>query len=148
MVRRRLWVEAEAAEYARSGLAFPGLRALLRLDTVRLVPGQEPVVETRYFASSLDPRTTQPEQFLRLARGHWRIENGLHYIKDRWWDEDRHVCRRPGLALGFTTLLTAALSVLRTTLPGKGKQGGMRAQADALSWEPSRAVTILTAFHT
>jgi len=31
---------------------------------------------------------------MRYVRQHWRIENSLHFLKDRWWDEDRHQCTR------------------------------------------------------
>lgn len=75
--------------------------------------------ETRYFATSLDPAAVSAAGLLRLIRGHWSVENGLHHEKDRWWDEDRHACRRPGLAERFTTLPSAAVSVLRVLNPGE-----------------------------
>jgi len=99
-------------------------------------------VETRYFATSLDPAAVSAAQLLRLVRGHWAVENSLHFEKDRWWDEDRHVCRRPGLAERFTTLLTAAVSVLRALNPGAPGEP-LRAQADALNWDIERAVNLL-----
>jgi hypothetical protein len=64
-------------------------------------------------------------------------------VKDRWWDEDRHVCRRPGLAAGFTTLLTAALTVLRAS-GCAAAAGSMRGAADALGWEVGRAISLMT----
>jgi Transposase DDE domain len=99
-------------------------------------------VETRYFGTSLDPAAVSAAQLLRLVRGHWSVENSLHFEKDRWWDEDRHVCRRPGLAERFTTLLTAAVSVLRALNPGAPGEP-LRAQADALNWDIERAVNLL-----
>jgi predicted transposase YbfD/YdcC len=99
--------------------------------------------ETRYFATSLDPTAVSPAELLRLVRGHWSVENNLHFEKDRWWDEDRHVCRRPGLAERFTTLLSAAVSVLRVLNPG-GRGEPLKAQADALNWDIDRAAKLLT----
>ena len=32
-----------------------------------------------------------PKEFLLLIRDHWSIENGLHLVKDRWRDADKHV---------------------------------------------------------
>jgi len=69
--------------------------------------------DTRYFLSSLDPGTVTPEDLRRLVRGHWQVENCLHLVKDRWWDEDRHYLKRPGLGNTFAVLTNAALSVLR-----------------------------------
>ena len=139
---RRLWLDVAAADYARQALDFPGLRVLLRVDCETRPPGGEPTVETRYFASSLDPERVTPGRFLDLVRGHWQVENSLHFVKDRWWDEDRHVCRRPGLAAGFTALLSAALSVLRAS-GGPAAEGSMRGAADALSRDIGRAISLL-----
>lgn len=102
--------------------------------------------ETRYFASSLDPAVVSPADLLRLVRGHWSVENNLHFEKDRWWGEDHHVCRRPGLAERFTTLLSAAVSVLRALNPGRPGEP-LRAQADALNWDIERAINLMTDRH-
>lgn len=99
--------------------------------------------ETRYFATSLDPAVVSAAARLRLVRGHWSVENGLHFEKDRWWDEDRHVCRRPGLAERFTTLLSAAVSVLRVLNPGSRGEP-LKARADALNWDIERAINLMT----
>ena len=50
---------------------------------------------------------------LRLFRSHWSIENNLHHVKDRSWDEDRHTLRRPGLGEVFATLVNVSLNTLR-----------------------------------
>ena len=100
-------------------------------------------MQTRYFATSLDPSRVSALGLLRVIRGHWCVENSLHYEKDRWWDEDRHVCRRPGLAQRFTTLTSAAVSVLRVLKPG-GRDEPLKARADALNWDIDRAVKLLT----
>ena len=122
---------------------FPGLRAVVRVDRQTRKADGTWTAETRYFATSLDPATVSAAGLLRLVRGHWSVENSLHFEKDRWWDEDRHVCRRPGLAERFTTLLSAAVSVLRTLNPGEPDEP-LKAQADALNWDIDRATKLLT----
>ena len=102
--------------------------------------------ETRYFATSLDPDVVSAAELLRLVRGHWSVENSLHFEKDRWWDEDRHVCRRPGLAERFTTLMSAAVTVLRVAHPGEPGEP-LKAQADALNWNIGCAINLLTGSH-
>ncbi len=42
----------------------------------------------RYAVTSLPPRQADPARSLRLWRGHWSIENGLHYPRDVWFQED------------------------------------------------------------
>ena len=101
--------------------------------------------ETRYFITSLDPAATTPQQLLRHVRGHWQVENSLHFVKDRWWDEDRHWSRRPGLAERLACLANAALTLLRIT-PAKSPQP-LRAQADELCWNPFRALKLIGALN-
>ena len=140
---RRLWCDTAAGGYAREALGFPGLRAVLRVDRQSVTPCGATTSETRYFATSLDPAAVGPRRLLSLVRGHWQVENSLHYEKDRWWDEDRHVCRRPGLAAGFTALLSAALTALRAA-GCDAVEGSMRAAADALCWDVDRAISLIT----
>ena len=66
----------------------------------------------RYFVSSLDAAQMSAERFLELSCRHWQIENRLHLIKDRWWDEDKHVLFRPGLGEIWSALTDLALSLL------------------------------------
>lgn len=99
--------------------------------------------ETRYFVASLDPQTVTPQELLKYVRGHWQIENSLHFVKDRWWDEDRHWNRRPGLAERLASLANVALTLLR--LSGK-PNSPLRAEADELSWNPLRALKLIGAW--
>jgi hypothetical protein len=80
---------------------------------------------------------------LKYVRAHWQVENCLHFVKDRWWDEDRHWSRRPGLAERLASLTNVALTVLRLT-PQKSKQP-LRAQADDLCANPLRALKLMGA---
>jgi len=73
--------------------------------------------DTRYFITSLDPSDVTPSDLQKIVRDHWQIENSLHFVKDRWWDEDRHYLSRPGLGQVFATLTNFALSILRILQP-------------------------------
>ena len=69
--------------------------------------------ERWYLLTSLPPGRCSPSEMLRLFRNHWNIENNLHHVKDRSWDEDVHTLRRPGLGEVFATLVNVGLNVLR-----------------------------------
>ena len=45
----------------------------------------------RYFISSLPP---QVKKIARAIRGHWGIENGLHWVLDMYFAEDRNRAAR------------------------------------------------------
>lgn len=139
---RRLWLDLETADYAREALSFPGLRILLRVDSETRGVGADPKTETRYFAASSDPDRMTPDQLLAAVRGHWQVENGLHFIKDRWWDEDRHYSTRPRVALGFAVLLNAVVTVLRASSDPEDDRP-LRARADALAWDVEQAIDLM-----
>jgi hypothetical protein len=79
-----------------------------------------------------------------LARGHWSVENGLHFLKDRWWDEDRQWSIRPGLAERMATLRDAALTALRL-IPGLPDDLPIRARADHLGRKLRKALKFIGA---
>lgn len=89
--------------------------------------------ESRYFVTSLDPDSVTASELQSYVRDHWQVENCLHFIKDRWWDEDRHYTKRPGLAEVFASLTNAALSVLRL-IHAVGQP--LRATAEMTQWSP------------
>lgn len=98
--------------------------------------------ETRYFLTSLDPGQVTAAELLTAVRAHWQIENSLFFLKDRWWDEDRHWTRRPGVAEWLTQLTTAATTVLRALGP---PHLPVRARADYIAWNPRLGLKLIGA---
>jgi predicted transposase YbfD/YdcC len=69
--------------------------------------------EIRYGVSSLPASLALPESLLQLKRGHWTIENRLHYVKDVTMGEDKstvHLDQGPKI---MAALRNTALSLLR-----------------------------------
>ena len=120
---------------------FPGLRILLRVDH-EIRDNEVVTIDTRYFACSVDPATVTPLDLLAWVRGHWSVENSLHFLKDRWWDEDRHYLSRPGLAERWAVLTNAALAVLRVTRIDPKQP--LRACADQLNRNVEQAIRLIT----
>ena len=112
---RRLWTDARLADYIREELGFPGARQAAMLEKVSLdIDTGEVSTEPWYLLTSLTPERCGPGELLVLFRNHWGVENSLHHVKDRSWDEDRHTLRRPGLGEVFATLVNVSLNVLRS----------------------------------
>lgn len=111
---RRLWTNGELADYLREELGFPGVRQAAMVEKTNLTLDTGALQTERwYLVTSLPPERCGPADLLGLFRGHWSIENSLHHVKDRSWDEDRHTLRRPGLGEVFATLVNASLNALR-----------------------------------
>ncbi len=69
-------------------LDWPGLAQVFRLERTWRERGAAKRV-VHYGITSLSPQTGPPQRLLALKRGHWRIENTLHYVKDVVLGEDR-----------------------------------------------------------
>ena len=99
---RRLWTDARLADYVREELGFPGARQAAMVEKVSVdIDTGEVSRQPWYLLTSLPPERCGPGEPLVLFRNHWGVENSLHHVKDRSWDEDRHTLRRPGLGEVF-----------------------------------------------
>ena len=89
--RRRIWTDETLADYIRDELGFPGARqgAMVEKEKVDIATG-EVIRERWYLLTSRISRRCGPRELLRLFRNHWEVENSLHHVKDRSWDEDVH----------------------------------------------------------
>ena len=107
-----------AADFVREELGIPGCRVLLRLDKEIRRKGKAPSFETRYFVSSLDPAVVPASEFQDLIRRHWEVENCLHWQKDRYFEEDKHVLHGPGGKI-WTVLTSIAVSLTQLLWNGE-----------------------------
>lgn len=77
---------------------WPHVRQICRLERHRIplrhgVPTRKASVEVTYSITSLPPERADAARLLSLIRGHWGIENRLHYVRDVTFDEDRSAIR-------------------------------------------------------
>ena len=70
-------------------------------------------VEAAYGITSLAPDHAGPSEILALNRGHWEIENRLHYVRDVAFDEDRSRVQVRRLLRNLACLSNAAISIVR-----------------------------------
>ena len=81
--RRTLKVTAVAA-----GLAFPHAAQAIQITRRRKVKGTWSR-ETCYAVTSLTATQASHAQLAAIIRGHWGIEDRLHWVRDMDFDEDR-----------------------------------------------------------
>ena len=117
---------------------------ILRIDTQVTAGGVAIRGETHYKIASIPSEKVSSPGLMRLSRGHWGVENKLHFIKDRWWDEDRQWSKRPGLAERLAMLRDSALTVLRL-IPGLPEDLPIRARADHLGRKLPKALRFIGA---
>ncbi|MDR0327347.1 MAG: transposase [Planctomycetaceae bacterium] len=93
---------------------------------------------TRYFITSLEPARTKPEDLQRLIRGHWQVENCLHWMKDRYWEEDKHYLKHAGNL--FAEMTSAVLTLLQRIKKGKES---IKALAEDFHYAPGKLLQLL-----
>ena len=63
--------------------------------------------------SSLTPAGADPQRLLALWRGHWDIENRVHWVRDVTFDEDRSQVRTGSALQVMGALRNLTISVIR-----------------------------------
>ena len=133
---RREYYVCAAPSWLQGGPEWPDVKSVgmvYRRQTV----GDREHEEVTFFISSLPPRV---RRLAKLLRGHWGIENSLHWVLDVIFAEDRSRIRRgpgPEIASVFRRLAVSILqqdTSLKSSLRGKRLQAGWNEQIlEALS---------------
>jgi predicted transposase YbfD/YdcC len=127
LVRRRVFACPDAGVFATLA-DWPGLKAVLAVETIRGIPGRGKVTaEIRYYLSSA---ALPPEALAAAIRNHWKVENGLHWVLDVTFREDASRVRERTAARNLALLRKIALNLaradgtLKASLKGKRKYAG------------------------
>jgi predicted transposase YbfD/YdcC len=83
---RRLWASTALNHY----LQWPQVGQVCKLEREVTCKGKS-TREVAYAITSLSPQKAGAKRLLEVWRGHWHIENGLHWVRDVVYGEDR--CR-------------------------------------------------------
>ena len=113
---RRVWVAWNVHDLGEDlPVQWPGLRSLIMVEEKRqdLSDASGKVsVERRVFISSL--KNPSAEQAGKYVRGHWAIENKLHWRLDMCYGEDESRIRKDHGAENFSRLRRIAMNKLKS----------------------------------
>lgn len=132
---RRYYQSAELGWFADQA-KWEGLRSVGMVEAVREVEGKT-TVEQRYYLSSL---ALDVGTFARAVRGHWGVENKLHWVMDVCFREDQSRARTGYAAENLATLRRLALNLLKRE---KTKKRGIRGKQLNASWDHSYLLKLL-----
>jgi predicted transposase YbfD/YdcC len=116
------------------------LRSLGLVCSARQVGTAEPALEARFYLSSLPAKV---KQFARAVRGHWEIENRLHWSLDVILAEDQSRVRTDHGPMNLGMFRRLALSILQQDTSRKDSLRGKRLSA---GWDENRLRQLLTGF--
>lgn len=94
---------------------WEGLVSFVRIGRTVTIGG-ETVIFERFYISSLNKT---PEEFCTLIRGHWSIENQLHWCLDVIFGEDSSRARKENSPLNMNVLRKTALTLIKGVNLGK-----------------------------
>jgi len=115
---------------------WEGLQSVGLVEAEREVRGKV-TVERRYYLSSLPVGV---ETFARAVRGHWAVENSLHWVLDVQMGEDDSRARTGYAAENLATLRRLALNLLKQE---KTKKRGIRGKQLNASWDHAYLLRLL-----
>ena len=118
---------------------WPGISHVAQLTRTRTEKG-EITVEIVYLISILPAGPDAALHLLELSRGHWGIENSLHYVRDVTFAEDRSRIRT-----GHAPQLLAACRNLAIPLIHRSGSSHIAASRRSFSYHPRRAFDLLFA---
>src|SRR5262249_22988968 len=95
--------------------------------------------EIVYGLTSLEPPWADPVRIASLARGHWQIENRLHYVRDVTYDEDRSQVRTGHAPWAMASLRNFAIGCLRLLAHSRNIAKSLR----HLAWDWRRVLDLL-----
>lgn len=135
---RRIWTSTALNDY----LDFPHVGQAIRIERIttdlqgQVLRGRKGTREVCFGLTSLGTEAADPARLLGLNRGHWEIENRLHYVRDVTYDEDRSQVRRGNRPQVMASLRNVAISLLRlagaTNIAASTRELGRHPEAIAL----------------
>ena len=114
---------------------WPDVAAVVQVNREREVAGER-AVTSHYYISSHDGTAAE---FAGWVRGHWGIENGLHWVLDVVFREDRSRIRAENAGANLAMIRRVAVSLLRRA-PGKGSGVTKRLKA---GWDENYLLQVL-----
>lgn len=108
--RRQIWTSTQLNGY----LDFPHVAQVARIEReTRQIRSGKSRSEVVYLVTSLTAEQADAKRLLALNRGHWEIENRLHWVRDVTFAEDHSQIRTGAGPQMMATLRNLAISLVR-----------------------------------
>lgn len=133
---RRYWI-SEDIEWLTAHDQWAHLRAIGMVESTRASAGQVST-ERRFYITSLG---ADAATFARAVRGHWAIENSLHWSLDVSFHEDQCRVRTGHAAENFAILRHLVLNLLKADTT---KKVGLTAKQKCAGWDHRYLLSLLS----
>jgi predicted transposase YbfD/YdcC len=124
---RRYWV-CDDIDWLTQYSQWKGLRSAAMVESIREIQGKV-TTERRFYISSI---AANAKQLARAVRGHWSIENNLHWSLDVSFAEDECRARAGYSAENLAVLRHIAVNILKAD---KNKKLSIKTKQKCASWD-------------
>jgi predicted transposase YbfD/YdcC len=134
-IETRTVTVVDEIDWLKQRHAWTGLASIVMVESRREI-GAKNEHETRFYITSL---SACAERIGLAIRGHWGIENGLHWVMDMVFRDDECRIRKDNAPANFATIKHMACNLLRQA-PGKDS---LRVKRKVAAWDDDYLATII-----
>jgi predicted transposase YbfD/YdcC len=134
---RRYFTTAVPSELREQFPEWAGLQSIGQAINITHRNGEE-TSEVRFFISSLK---SNAGRLAKAVRGHWGIENSLHWVLDVTFEEDRSRIRKGHGPENFALLRRLAIALIKRA----NLKGSIRRHRKTAGWSNDHLLTLLAA---
>jgi predicted transposase YbfD/YdcC len=132
---RRYWITSDI-DWLHRASEWMNLHSIGMVESTRKI-GEKVSTERRFYLSSLP---ADPKRFAQAVRGHWGIENSLHWVLDVSFNEDQCRVREGNAAENLAILRHLALNLLRQDTQ---KKRGIKTKQKCAGWDHKYLLSLL-----
>jgi len=137
---RRVWVVWDVKDLGDLAWQWPELQSLVIVQRTRDVNGVVSC-ERHYYISSLGCKV-RAKRMAEYVRGHWSVENNLHWQLDISFKEDQRRIRKGHGAENFSRLCRIALNLLKRE---KTNKKGIDSKRKDAGWDDQYMLKVIAA---
>jgi predicted transposase YbfD/YdcC len=138
-IETRKFTVIHEVEWLLTRHKWPGLKGIVVVES-RRESGDKVETETRLFITS---STMDAERLGPFVRGHWAVENSLHWVLDMVFRDDECRMRTQNAPVNFATIKHIASNLLRKA-PGKGS---MLMKSHKAAWDDDFRASVFSSAH-
>ena len=112
------------------------LKCWIKLESTRIINGKKQYEERYYISSNIDTA----QNMLNKIRGHWSIENSLHWVLDVSFNEDANKKRKDNAPANMAIIRHIALNLMRQCKP---KRRSLKGYKKNLGWSNEQLLEAL-----
>lgn len=116
---------------------WSNLNSIVRVEYLRQLKNGKSKLESRYFITSL---SEEAERLADYIRGHWTIENQLHWVLDVEFGEDDSRIRKDNAPENLAVIRHIALNILKQD---KSIKGSIKGKRKCAGWNDSYLLKLL-----